>query len=91
MWLVQALQASWLAGGVAGNCVLISHVTFVVSYALGCADAKAFAAKLRTANEIEGYLPRGGGLYERAVVDVRLDDGEMVQAYVYHRPGCIST
>ena len=60
----------------------------VTGFALGCVDTSLFAAKLRMADEIEGYEPRGGGLYERAVVDVRLEDGETVQAYVYHRPGC---
>jgi len=61
----------------------------VVGYVLSCDDAKAFAKKLRTANEIEGYRPGGGGLYEREVVETRLEkSGEIVLAYVYHRPQC---
>ena len=60
----------------------------VVGFVLGCADEKTFAAHLRKADKIEGYNPQGGGLYERAVVDVRLEDGETVAAYVYHRPDC---
>ena len=58
----------------------------VVGVVLGCADLKTFAARLRKADEIEGYLPRGGGRCERAVVEVRLEEGGTVAAYVHHRP-----
>ena len=61
----------------------------VVGYVIGCDDAASFARKLKEADRIEGYEPRGGGLYERAVVSATIEgSGDSVLAYVYHRPYC---
>lgn len=41
------------------------------------------AETLRVLDEIEGIVDGSDDMYERIVVDVRLDDGRVVPAYVY--------
>ncbi|CAB9513252.1 expressed unknown protein [Seminavis robusta] len=65
------------------------------------ADPELFQRKLKHFDSIEGYVPDGSGLYQRAIADAFLGDpkrtlggepigeeGSVVRAYVYHRPDC---
>ncbi|KAJ1456925.1 hypothetical protein M885DRAFT_516512 [Pelagophyceae sp. CCMP2097] len=61
----------------------------IVGWALGCDDAALFDRRLAEADVIEEYVPDGSGDYDRAAVDVRLDEGGTVKAWVYHVPRCL--
>lgn len=75
----------------------------VIGWVVTTPDSARFSEKLCLFDQIEGCNPEsGGGLYQRAVVDVRLNlsdprfcvngpigsEGQCIRAYVYHRPDC---
>lgn len=46
----------------------------------------SFQEALERCNQIEGYSPEGGGLYQRSVVNVQVQGGQgIISAYMYHQ------
>lgn len=39
-------------------------------------------------DRLEGFRPGGGGLYERSLVPVQVDDEKIVSAWIYHMRAC---
>ena len=74
----------------------------VIGWVLTAESPVTFRKKLEIFDEIEQYKEDGTGFYQRAIVDVSLNDpgrtiggaepigssGSVVKAYVYHRPEC---